>query len=248
MRKEKYTVLILDDLLESMGHIETTLTKLPHLEVQTESDIRRARSIVDQGVVDILVLDLHMPEADGFTFIGLLEHNPAVIMCSGYEISGTEAFDHGVVDCIKKMSPRKRVLEAVEKAIKQLYAREREKESAKTVITLRRVYNNILEEINWKEIQCVSITDNVLSIFDMESEQADYYCTLAGFLDKVPLQEFVQTHRCYAVRIDAIRNREGKKLILTKWLKVPIGDTYFNEVERVIGDLKSRMKSKECKL
>lgn len=239
MRKEKYTILIVDDQLESMGHIETTLRKLPQLEVQTESDIMRARSTVDQGVVDILVLDLHMPETDGFTFIGLLEHEPAVIMCSGHEISGTEAFDHGVADCIKKMASRKRVIEAVEKAIKLLYDREREKESAKTVITLRRVQDYAPEEINWKEIQYVSIKGDVLTVFDMEAQKSDYNCTLSGFLAKVPAQEFVQTHRCYAVRVDTICYREGKKVILTKWREVPIGDKYFNEVERVIDRLKN---------
>ena len=238
MRKEKYTVLIVDDQLESMGHIETTLRKLPHLEVQTESDLMRARSTVDQGVVDILVLDLHMPETDGFTFIGLLEHEPAVIMCSGHEISGTEAFDHGVADCIKKMASRKRVIEAVEKAIKRLYDREKEKESAKTVITLRGVQDNAPEEINWKEIQYVSIKDDVLTVFDMEAQKADYNCTLSGFLAKVPSQEFVQTHRFYAVRVDTICYREGKKVILTKWCEVPIGDKYFSEVEQVIDRLK----------
>src|SRR5690606_4057268 len=171
---------------------------------QTESDLMRARSTVDQGVVDILVLDLHMADTDGFKFVGLLEYEPAVIMCSGHEISGTEAFDHGVADCIKKMASRKRVIEAVKKAIKRLHDREREKESAKTVITLRRVQDNAPEEINWKEIQYVSIKDDVLTVFDMEAQKADYNCTLSGFLAKVPSQEFVQTHRFYAVRVDTI--------------------------------------------
>lgn len=237
-RKEKYTVLIVDDLLESMAHIEITLRKLPHLQVQTESDIMRARSLVDQGVIDILVLDLYMPEADGFTFIGLLEHEPAVIMCSGHDISGAEAFDHGVADCIKKMASRKRVIEAVEKAIKQVDDREREKESAKTVIKLKRLQDNMPQEINWKEIQYVSITGDVLTVFDIEAQQADYNCTLSGFLSNVPSEEFIQTHRCYAVRVNAIRNQDGKKLILTTWEEVPIGRYYSDGVERVIARLK----------
>ena len=237
-RKEKYTVLIVDDMLESMAHIEMTLRKLPYLDVQTESGLMRARSLVEKGVIDILVLDLYMPEADGFTFIGLLEHDPAVIMCSGEEISGAEAFDHGVADCIKKMASRKRVIEAVEKAIKQVYDREREKENAKTVITLRRVQDNAPQEVNWNQIQYVSIMENILTVFDQDAGESDYYCTLLGFLNKVPPQKFVQIHRRYAVRIDAIRNRDGKKVILTKWWEVPIGDKYLSEVERAIDRLK----------
>lgn len=209
------------------------------MDVKTENDISRARSIVDEGGIDILFLDVGMPEADGFTFLGFLHEVPATVMCSGQEIAGTAAFDNDVVDCISKLASRKRVKRAVDKAIKSFHEREEEKQHSRTLIRLRRVYQNKWVEVDWRRIEYVSILDDILTIYDVDKQEEKYYITLRGFVEKVPPTEFVQIHRQFVVKISAIRNKEGKALVLTSWAKPPIGDKYAKDVQRVLEQLQS---------
>ncbi|MBD1434376.1 response regulator [Sphingobacterium sp. DN00404] len=236
-KKEKYNILIVDDELESVGHIETTLDQIPYIEVKKESNLAKARSMVDNGGVDILFLDLMMPVADGFTFLGLLKDVPATVMCSGNEIPGTAAFDNEVADCINKLASKKRVQRAVDKAIKKFHEHEAEREHAKAVITLRRVRDNKRVEINWQMIEYVSITDDILTIHDMDEKKEDYYCRLSTFLEKVPSHKFLRIHRKVAVKISAIRSKRWKTLTLTSWAKLTIGGNYEKDVKKIVEQL-----------
>jgi len=236
-KKKKYNILIVDDELESVGHVETTLAQIPYVEVKKESNLAKARSMLDNGGVDILFLDLMMPEADGFTFLGFLNDLPATVMCSGREIPGTTAFDNDVVDCISKLASIKRVQRAVDKAIKKFHEREAEREYAKAVITLRRVRGNKRVEVNWQMIEYVSITGDILTIYDVNKKKEDYHCTLLAFLEKVPSHEFLQIHRNAAVKISAIRSKRWKTLTLTSFAKVSIGGHYEKNVRKIVAQL-----------
>jgi len=158
-------------------------------------------------------------------------------MCSGREIPGTTAFDNDVVDCISKLASIKRVQRAVDKAIKKFHEHEAKREYDKAVITLRRVRDNKRVEVNWQMIEYVSITGDILSIYDVNKQKEDYYCTLLAFLEKVPSHEFLQIHRNAAVKISAIRSKRWKTLTLTSWTKVPIGGNYEKDVRRIVDQL-----------
>ena len=71
-------------------------------------------------------------------------------------------------------------------------------------------------------------------------EAPSYHCSLSGFLDKVPAEKFLRIHRGFVVKIDAIRSRNHKELILMDWRKLPIGASYSGELDEVIERIKSR--------
>lgn len=249
MRKELYRILILDDELESMYNIMTTLKQIPYVDVvHQESDVRKARQIMDKGGIDILFLDVMMPEVDGFTFLGFLRELPATIICSANNTSSVEAFDLEVVDYISKLSSRKRVERALLKAIKYLEEKEAMMDAAVMTITLTRTSDEKEVQIDWREIVGVTIADDILTVFYADADEEEYNCSLLSFMDKVPDDQFFRIHRSHIVRIDAIRYRKNKTLLLLNWKELPVGASYMRELDKVIERSKFRPPSRRGKL
>lgn len=235
MKKEQYTILVLDDQLDSMEHILTTLKQIPYVDVRyVENNIVNARRIVEKEGVDILFLDVLMPEADGFTFLGFLQKTPATVICSASGESAYDAFDHEVVDYISKLASRKRVERALMKAIKEVDGELEQNKNKEMSFFLIRISDNMEIRLDWRTISYVSITDEVLTVHSLDSKEEKYYCSLSAFMEKVPADKFVRVHRSHVVRVDAIRQRKRRTLILWNWEELPVGLSYIGKLDEMM--------------
>src|SRR5690606_30586925 len=216
------------------------LFRSPYIKIESkESNVKRAKYRLDKGDIDILFLDVLMPEFDGFTLLGLLKKMPATIICSGNNDYSYEAFEAGVIDYISKLAPVKRVERALIKAIKYLDDQEENRKRSGTFITLTRISDDEEIDVDWQNIMYVSVKDHVLTVCDADSEEAAYDSSLSGFLEKVPPEKFVRIHRSFVVNIGAIRTRKNKSLILLNWHELPIGPLYVKGLDDTIERSKS---------
>lgn len=235
MKNTKYRVMMVDDVPESMDMLQSVLETFPYIEIVCiESNVKKAKYRLDKGDIDILFLDVVMPEFNGFTLLGLLQKMPATIICSGNNDFAYEAFDVEVIDFISKLSPANRVERALMKAIKYLDEGEEKRENIETSISLIRCSDEKEVQLDWQNMMYVSIHDDILTVYFNDSKAEEYYCSLSGFLDKVPPDRFIRIHRGFVVRIDAIRIRRNKTLVLWNWEELPIGASYSNEVDEAI--------------
>src|SRR5690606_42144018 len=86
MKKETYTLMILDDQLPTMIFIEHMLTRFSYIQlVHRANDVAEALKLLELQPVDMLFLDMEMPTMMGWEFANLLDPCPVIIVISSHE-------------------------------------------------------------------------------------------------------------------------------------------------------------------
>lgn len=112
----KFTCLIVDDEPLARKLMADHIAKIEGLQLIGEcSDALEAGNVLRNRRVDLLFLDIQMPEITGLQFIGTLKNPPAVILTTAYRDFAPEAFDLDVVDYLLKPISFERALKAVNK-------------------------------------------------------------------------------------------------------------------------------------
>ncbi len=118
--------IIVDDDKMSCKVLEGFVSRLSSLNlVGTFSNSLSARNLLStRNDIDLVFLDIEMPEMDGFDFIGSLESPPNIIIVSGGEQYAMRAFDFNVVDYLLKPFSYSRFCKAVDKTVRYFLKKE----------------------------------------------------------------------------------------------------------------------------
>ena len=116
MRKVK--CIVVDDEQGAIDILTHYISKTPFLEL-TGSFLGPldALDTVYTGNVDLIFLDIHMPELSGLDFIKLLKGRVKVILTTAYDQYALEGYEHNVVDYLLKPIPFERFLKAAQKVL-----------------------------------------------------------------------------------------------------------------------------------
>ena len=137
MSSEKIKCLIVDDEELARNLVENYIKRIPHLEVVAKcADPLEAMQVLQQQQIDLMFLDIQMPELTGIEFLKTLSNKPLVIFTTAYKEYAIEGYELDVVDYLLKPFRFERFLQAVNKAGKQL-----KKESAETKVIPAAVAN-----------------------------------------------------------------------------------------------------------
>ncbi|MDP2876176.1 MAG: LytTR family DNA-binding domain-containing protein [Holophaga sp.] len=110
--------VLAEDEPHSLERLRGVLAARPDLEIVGEAtDGPSAAALVEALHPDLLFLDIHMPGCDGFEVLSRLEHRPMVVFVTAYDEYALKAFDANAVDYLLKPSSRKRIFEAVDRAL-----------------------------------------------------------------------------------------------------------------------------------
>ena len=110
--------LIVDDEPLARKLLSDYVQKVPYLKLlRTCSDPMEALDFLRDNPVDLLFLDIHMPEITGLTLLKILQKKPWVILTTAYSEYALESYDLDVVDYLLKPITLERFLKAMEKEI-----------------------------------------------------------------------------------------------------------------------------------
>ena len=189
-----------------------------------ESPIAAANALRTEPV-DVLFLDVEMPQMSGFDLARALEVRPKVVLVTSKAEYAAEAFDLDVIDFIVKPVSYARLLRAIERA------RRRESTTVPEVPTARAASDHVfvkvegrlvkvaLDEIFWVEAQ----GDYVL--LHTPRKRFMVHGTMKSIEEKLPAADFVRVHRSHLVRIDRIVDVEEGNLVVERNI-IPIGASY----------------------
>ncbi len=112
----KYKCFILDDEPLAIKVIEQHLSRLEQFEVSgTSTDPVHAFSILKEERVDLLFLDIEMPQINGLELVRTLRHKPEVIITTAYREYAVEGFELDVLDYLVKPIPFDRFLQSIDR-------------------------------------------------------------------------------------------------------------------------------------
>ena len=177
------------------------------------------------NVIDLIFLDVQMPEMDGFDFIGSLEQAPSIIMITNNEDLALKAYDFDVIDYLIKPPNYSRFCKAVDKA-----ARYQNKSFGENVgkqeIFIKK--GSTLVKIKLNDIIVIEALENYV-VLHTDREKFTIHFTMKAIEQQLPSFLFVRVHRSFIVnksRINMIRDNALEISNYNDLKSIPIGKSY----------------------
>lgn len=189
---------------------------------------------VNSNQVDILFLDILMPDITGIEVLRRLNKKPAVIFTSAHRDFALDGYEMGVVDYLLKPFSFERFKKGVEKAADFIRAKEENNDNLLPGVFVKSEYK--LVKIHFYDIIYIESMDDYIRIHLEGSKPVITLMSLKSFMEKLPSPDFLRVHRRYIIAIKKISFVERKRLLLKDQIEIPVGNTY----QHVIRAFRSR--------
>lgn len=236
-------VIIVDDEPLAQDVLETYIEKVPELNlVQKCNNALEANEALQENDIDLMFLDIQMPQLTGIDFVKTLAQPPLIIFTTAYPNYAIEGFELNALDYLLKPISLERFMKAVNKAMEQLELRKRETggsgapspEEETDYIFVKA--DKKLVKINYKDILYIEgLKDYV--IIRMEQGRVITLQTMKSLEDKLPQQMFKRIHRSYIINLEKINAMVGNMVEIMEKNQakhLPIGKNYRDELLEII--------------
>lgn len=234
------TCLVIDDEPLAIKLLQDHIGRIPFLQLAgTNSNPLEALITFNQHPVDLIFLDIQMPQLNGIQFMQLLQNRAQVIITSAFEEYAIEGFEHNVVDYLLKPISFERFYRAVEKAWNQ-------RNPAVSIPPSPELYpatggyifikvETKMVRIELDDIIYVEGLKNYLSIYT-KTQRILTLQTMKQLEEVLPPNRFIRVHKSYMVALDKINTIERQEIHIKDTI-IPVGSTYaanfYNMLNRV---------------
>ncbi|TSE08586.1 MULTISPECIES: LytR/AlgR family response regulator transcription factor [Aquimarina] len=240
--------IIIDDEPLALGIIRSYCEDIGTLEiVGAFTNALEAIPFLNDTHVDLVFLDIEMPQINGIDFIKTLDHKPLFIFTTAYSQYALEGFEINAVDYLVKPISFPRFVKAVNRA-KEIYElKKRNKKSLKISMSdasstamshidqfvfVKCDYGTV--KIKLKGIKYIQGLKDYLKIHVLEEKPILTLMTFKDLQTKLPDDQFLRVHRSYVVNIRSIDAIQRSKVIIDN-VRIPIGDSYKTDFLKRIG-------------
>lgn len=191
--------------------------------VLATTDVYEALKAVQTGKVDLVFLDIQMPELTGIQFMKIVNGQCAVIITTAYPDFALQGYEFDVVDYLLKPFSPERFNIAVRKAVVRLQT-ERPVKGAddSDYIFVKSEYRMV--KILFSDIQYLEALRDYIAIHTTQGKVLTLQ-SLRSFEEQLPAQHFLRVHKSYIVSVARITAIERKLMWIGK-VSIPLGDTY----------------------
>jgi DNA-binding LytR/AlgR family response regulator len=224
------TCIAIDDEPLALQLISQYCNKIPFLKLEkvfTNPD--EAIEFLKKTTVELLFLDIQMPDITGIQLYKNLEKKPMVIFTTAYKDYAIEGFNVDAIDYLLKPFEFDRFLKAVYKAKEYLEF------LSSQDLQLNSLYikvNYEMMKINLKDIDLIEALDDYIKIH-LKPSPVLTLMTLKTMQEKLPSKEFVRVHRSYIVPLHKVEKFSKNKLIVAG-KEIPIGSSYADVYDTLI--------------
>lgn len=225
MRETKRCIIV-DDEPAAHYVLANYIKQNPQLELvfQAYNGIE-AMNYLRENSVDLMFLDINMPEISGMELLKILPTHPKTILTTAYSEFALESYDYGVIDYLLKPIYFPRFL----KAIDRFFATESVKQKAEeTVNSVSVKVDGYLMDIELDQLLYAQSFGNYVKL---HTTKRTYLAsiTTTEFEKCLPEKSFMRIHKSYIVALDKIDATE-KDFVVIKNERIPIGITYKREL------------------
>ena len=230
--------LIVDDEPPAHKVLENYIGKLYSLTLVGNCyNAIEALNFLHENTVDILFLDINMPELSGLDMLKTLSNPPIVILTTAYSEYALESYEFGVTDYLMKPIRFDRFLKAINKVLElkadaPTAAVAPEKTVAPKETSFFVKVDGVQRKVRFEDILYVESKGNFvrLHLADTRLMTAD---TLSNMDKKLSPYGFLRVHKSFIVNLEKITGLEGNRLLIQD-TKIPIGNSYKQGVLKVI--------------
>lgn len=219
--------IIVDDDKLSCKLLEGFVKKYPSLNLcGIFSDSVSARNeLSKRSDIELVFLDIEMPEMDGFDFIGSLTYPPNIIVVTSSENYARKAFDMNVVDYLLKPVTYPRFCKAIDKTLRY-YSRKEASGTPDDEIFIKK--GNSLVKLRISDVLFVEALENYVTLVTKDDRYTIHF-TMKAIEDHLPSGTFVRVHRSYIVKknmIQAIKENTLDLKVGEELISIPVGKSF----------------------
>ena len=212
--------IIIDDEAAARAIIGQLCSQVPQLNVIEEfSNAIQAIKFLNQNEVELIFLDIHMPDFTGFDFIETIKNPPKIILTTSDSNFAIQAFEYDcIVDYLVKPISLERFQKAINKAeASSVNASSNSSDKVETT-SGNDLYVNIdrrLIKINIPSIYLVEAQGDYIRV-KTENKNYTVHSTLKKIKEKLPDSIFLKVHRSYIININKIVDIEDNSVLIKK--------------------------------
>ncbi len=227
--------IIVDDEPLARDLLENFAEKIPFLRLKASCKSGfEALEILQKERIDLIFLDIQVPDMSGVQLYESLNYKPMVIFTTAYSNYAVTGFDLDAMDYLVKPFAYQRFLKAVNKAYEQMNRRE--------PVAVSEFHRNFMFVKDGTKIVKV-VYDDILYLEGMkdyvkiilkEKKRVMPLISMQNMVKKLPKGRFVRIHRSYIVSLSSIDSVEKNRVVIAgKWL--PVGNSYKNLLMDALG-------------
>ena len=230
------TCIIIDDEMMARAILEQYITSLTKIKVvEVFPNAITAIKYLNDHEVDVIFLDIHMPDFNGFDFIKTIKNPPKIVLVTSDKDYAFTAFEFdAIVDYLVKPITEERFKKAVSKLTNRTRVKEVPQIIKKEVITTDKnsdFYVNIgnrLIKIDFSQIILIKAQGDYVEI-KTESSSYTVHSTLKKIESKLPKKIFLKIHRSYIINTRKIIDIENNSVLIGREI-IPVSRTYKVEL------------------
>ncbi len=240
-------VLIVDDEPLALDVLETYISQIPGMKlVQRCSNALEANEALKNHPVDLMFLDIQMPQLTGTDFVKTLTDPPMIVFTTAYPNYAIQGFDLNALDYLLKPISLDRFMKAVNKAVEHEFLLGKETAAPPSADAIKKANDGAtfffvkadkkLVKVNFDDIIYIEgLKDYV--IIRLVNGRVITLQTMKSLEDRLPSTYFQRIHRSYIVAMDKILAIEGNMVEVQEKDKpklLPIGKNYRDELLEIV--------------
>ncbi|PRY14340.1 LytTR family two component transcriptional regulator [Pontibacter ummariensis] len=215
--------IAIDDEPMALEVVRSHAAKVPFLElVACFTDAFKALEYLQNEPVDLLFLDIKMPDITGLEFVTSLQKRPLVIFTTAYTEHAVTSFELDAIDYLLKPFSLARFVKACNKAQELLQLRS-QAVAPKDYLFLKTGYEQV--KVHYEEILYLEAAGNYVT-FVLDDKKLLTRMTIGEVCELLPSEQFMRVHRSYIVAKDKIEKIERHQVRI-KGHDVPVGASYM---------------------
>jgi len=226
-------IIVDDEPLARDILIEFT-AKVPFLEMKAScQNGYEALEVLQKEKIDLVFLDIQMPDINGIQLYESLSYRPMVIFTTAYSNYAVTGFDLDAVDYLVKPFAFQRFLKAVNKAQEQL-----QKQGISDSTTSSRDFMFVKDgtkiiKVAYDDVLYIEGMKDYVKII-LKDRFVMPLTTMNSMMEKLPKGRFVRIHRSYIVSLSSIDSIEKNRVTIAG-KKLPVGNLYKSQLMNALG-------------
>jgi DNA-binding LytR/AlgR family response regulator len=229
--------IAVDDEPLAVKKIAGYIWKIPFLDLVAECrSASEAMNVMNSTTIQLLFIDINMPDISGMEFVQSLTTKPYVIFTTAYSEYAVEGFQVDAVDYLLKPLSFSNVLKAANK-VKNLV----ELNELKQKDTLRTSANHIFVKSEYKlirieldTIKYIESQHEYIEIHLTDSKPVKTQLSLKSIEEQLPSDRFMKVHRSYIVNLSRISVVERNRIVFDGNIYIPVSEQYKEKFQEYI--------------
>ena len=225
------TAIAIDDEPRALEVVQIHAQKVPFLELKaTFTDAFEAIPYLQQNKVDLIFLDIKMPDISGIEFVHILQKTPMIIFTTAYSEYAVNGFELDAVDYLMKPFSLARFTKSCNKALEIKALRN---EEPPNFIFLKTGYEE--EKILLDDILYIEAEGNYMA-YILSNKKLLSRQNITETLGQLPQNQFIRIHRSYIVALNKIQ-KITRQSVWVAGKELSIGASYEEKLSEIRGKL-----------